>query len=67
MVDELFARISEIAAQGVTVLLVEQKVAHALALADRGYVLENGRTVLAGTGKELQENDYVQRSYLGAV
>jgi branched-chain amino acid transport system ATP-binding protein len=67
LVDELFARIADIAREGITTLLVEQKVAHTLEIADRGYILETGRTVLAGTGKELRENEYVQRSYLGAV
>jgi branched-chain amino acid transport system ATP-binding protein len=67
LVNELFARIVEIARQGVTILLVEQKVAHTLEIADRGYILETGRTVLSGTGKELLENEYVQRSYLGAT
>ena len=67
LVDELFARIADIAGGGVTTLLVEQKVAHALEIADRGYILETGRTVLSGTGKELREDEYVQRSYLGAA
>ena len=67
LVNELFARIGEIARQGVTILLVEQKVASSLEIADRGYILEGGRAVLCGTGKELLQNDYVQRSYLGAV
>ncbi|HWU40973.1 MAG TPA: ABC transporter ATP-binding protein [Candidatus Acidoferrum sp.] len=67
LVDELFARIVDIAREGITILLVEQKVAHTLDIADRGYILETGRTVLTGTGKELQQNEYVQRSYLGAV
>ncbi len=67
LVNELFARIAEIAQQGVTILLVEQKVAHTLEIANRGYILETGRTVLSGTGKELLENEYVQRSYLGAA
>jgi branched-chain amino acid transport system ATP-binding protein len=67
LVDELFARIVDIARGGITILLVEQKVAHALEIADRGYILETGRTGLSGTGKELQENEYVQRSYLGAT
>ncbi len=67
LVDELFARIADIAREGITILLVEQKVAHALEIADRGYILETGRTVLSGTGKELRENEYVQRSYLGAA
>lgn len=67
LVNELFARIAEIARQGVTILLVEQKVAHTLEIADRGYILEGGRTVLSGTGRELLGNDYVQRSYLGVT
>jgi branched-chain amino acid transport system ATP-binding protein len=67
LVNELFARIGEIARQGVTILLVEQKVAHTLEISDRGYILESGRTVLTGTGQELLQNDYVQRSYLGAT
>ncbi len=67
LANELFARIVDIAREGITILLVEQKVAHALEIADRGHVLETGRTVLSGTGKELLENEYVQRSYLGAV
>jgi branched-chain amino acid transport system ATP-binding protein len=66
LVDEMFAKITDIAKQNVTILLVEQKVAHTLEIADRGYILESGRTVLAGTGKELRESEYVQRSYLGA-
>jgi branched-chain amino acid transport system ATP-binding protein len=67
LVDELFGRIADIAREGITILLVEQKVAHTLEIADRGYILETGRTVLSGTGKELRENEYVQRSYLGAA
>ena len=66
LVDELFAKITDIAKQNVTILLVEQKVAHVLEITDRGYILETGRTVLSGTGKELRESEYVQRSYLGA-
>ena len=65
LVDKLFAKIADIAMQNVTILLVEQKVGHALEIADRGYILETGRTVLSGTGKELRESEYVQRSYLG--
>ncbi len=65
LVDELFAKITDIAKQNVTILLVEQKIAHALEIADHGYILETGRTVLSGTGKKLRESEYVQRSYLG--
>jgi branched-chain amino acid transport system ATP-binding protein len=48
-----------------TVLLVEQNVAQSLALADRGYVLENGRIVMSGTGAELLADDRVRRAYIG--
>jgi len=54
-----------IRATGVGVLLVEQNVRQALALADRGYVLENGRIVLQGSGGELIEHPRVKRAYLG--
>jgi branched-chain amino acid transport system ATP-binding protein len=47
------------------VLLVEQNVAQALSVADRAYVLENGRVTLQGSGKELLEHDGVRRAYLG--
>ena len=64
--DEIFARIVAIHANGgVTVLLVEQRVAEALHFANRGYVLEDGRIVLEGTQAELQGNDRVRQAYLG--
>jgi len=65
MVDMLFELVALIRSQGVTVLLVEQNVRRALALADRGYVLENGRVVLEGRGAELAEHRKVKRAYLG--
>jgi len=49
----------------VTVLLVEQKVQEALEIADRGYVLQNGRLAVAGSGAELLESDIVKKAYLG--
>lgn len=49
----------------VTVLMVEQNVQEALEIADRGYVLQNGRLVLEGTGEELLESDVVKKAYLG--
>lgn len=52
-------------AQGTTILLVEQNAQAALALADRGYVIETGRIVLEGTGRELLGNDHVRKAYLG--
>jgi branched-chain amino acid transport system ATP-binding protein len=65
MVEEMFRVIGEINRTGVTVLLVEQNTENALALAHRGYVLESGRVVLAGTGKELLANEQVRQAYLG--
>ena len=50
---------------GLTVMLVEQNVAQSLALADRAYVLENGRIVMSGTGKELLADDRVRKAYIG--
>jgi branched-chain amino acid transport system ATP-binding protein len=47
------------------VLLVEQNVQHSLRLADRGYVLENGSLVLAGSGAELLNSEHTKRAYLG--
>ncbi len=67
VVAELFSRIRQIAREGVTILLVEQKVADALELADRGYVLESGRTILSGAAPELQANAHIQEAYLGAA
>lgn len=65
MVAEVFSVIKRIHAQGVTVLLIEQNAAAALAVAHRGYVMENGQMVLTGTGKELAADGRVQRAYLG--
>jgi branched-chain amino acid transport system ATP-binding protein len=64
--DEIFERIVSIHAEsGLTVLLVEQRVAEALHFADRGYVLEAGRVVLEGTHDELKSNDRIRQAYLG--
>ena len=51
---------------GKTVLIVEQNARAALSVADRGYVLENGRVVLQGAARELVGNDYVRKTYLAA-
>ena len=64
--DEIFERIVAIHADaGLTILLVEQRVAEALHFANRGYVLEAGRVVLEGTHDELKSNDRVRQAYLG--
>ena len=65
LVDEIFASLARIKAEGATILLVEQNVVEALQLADRGYVLQTGRVVLSGTGQELVRSDLVRRAYLG--
>ncbi len=65
IVKQIFSVIGEInRRQGVTVLLVEQNAFHALRLANRGYVLANGRIVLEGTGAELLANEEVRKAYL---
>ena len=65
MVREIFRIVVEINKTGLTVLLVEQNVRQALRIAQRGYVLENGRIVLAGSGAELLDNPRVTEAYLG--
>ncbi|MSP01616.1 MAG: ABC transporter ATP-binding protein [Acetobacteraceae bacterium] len=63
--DTIFERISQIHTDGVTVLLVEQRVAEALELSDHGYVLETGHMVLEGPYETLMADDRVRKSYLG--
>jgi branched-chain amino acid transport system ATP-binding protein len=65
VVRELFQVIAGIAREGCTVVLVEQNARSALRIANRGYVLENGRVVLEGASEELLANRAVQRAYLG--
>jgi branched-chain amino acid transport system ATP-binding protein len=65
VVDRIFDVIRTINRQGVPVLLVEQNVQRTLAIADRAYVLEEGRVALTGPGRELLERDDVRRAYLG--
>src|ERR1700710_2458924 len=65
IVAQIFEIIKEINREGVTVLLVEQNAAQALAIANRGYVLETGEIVLQGTGSELLADDRVRAAYLG--
>jgi len=66
IVEQMFSVIQEINRSGTTVLLAEQNASAALKIADRGYVIENGRIVLAGDSKELLENDDIRRAYIGA-
>jgi branched-chain amino acid transport system ATP-binding protein len=68
IIDEVFALIERLKkAGGTTILLVEQLAYRALEVADRAYVLEQGRIRLEGTGKELMTNEAVRRAYLGAT
>ncbi len=65
MIQLIFETIAELKAAGTTILLVEQNASAALALADVGYVLETGRVVLSGPGKDLLKDDKVRKAYLG--
>jgi len=65
MVEEVFRVVAEINKSNVTVLLVEQNTAHALAIAHKGFVMEVGKVTLSGTGEELLANSDVRRAYLG--
>jgi branched-chain amino acid transport system ATP-binding protein len=65
LVQDLFRTIRALNQKGLTVLLVEQNVVASLKLAARGYVLENGRIVMSGTGAELLDDDRVRQAYLG--
>ncbi|TRZ98349.1 MAG: ABC transporter ATP-binding protein [Deltaproteobacteria bacterium] len=65
LVQEVFEIAKRINREGVTVMLVEQNVRQTLAMCDRAYVLENGRVVLEGTGKNLMDDPHVKEAYLG--
>ena len=65
IVEEIFRIVRQLRDRGITILLVEQNARAALAIADRGYVMETGRIVLSGGGRELLSNAQVQKAYLG--
>jgi len=65
VMDELFSRIIEVRKTGVGILMVEQNAKQALSIADRGYVLVNGKNSREGTGEELLNNPEVRKSFLG--
>jgi branched-chain amino acid transport system ATP-binding protein len=65
LVADIFRIIKRINKEGVTVLVTEQNTKQSLETSDRGYVLENGRVVLSGTGQELLDNEHVKQAYLG--
>ncbi|MEN6357975.1 MAG: ABC transporter ATP-binding protein [Armatimonadota bacterium] len=65
LVAELFEKIAALKDQGMTILLAEQNVHKALDIADRGYVIENGRIILEDTGDALKSSEQIQKAYLG--
>ncbi|QSR36343.1 branched-chain amino acid ABC transporter ATP-binding protein [Marinobacterium iners] len=65
IIQQIFGIIEKLRDEGVTIFLVEQNAHQALKIADRGYVLENGRIVMSGTGNALLNDDSVRKAYLG--
>ena len=65
LVEQIFDIIRQLHTDGTTILLVEQNAQAALAVADRGYVLETGRITMSGSGKELLTNESIKAAYLG--
>jgi branched-chain amino acid transport system ATP-binding protein len=65
LVDDIFAAIQRIRDLGLTVLLVEQRLAEALEIADRAYVLQTGRVVMSGPARDIAADGAVRRAYLG--
>jgi branched-chain amino acid transport system ATP-binding protein len=65
MVKELFKSIVAMNEQGITILLVEQNIRHALEIADRAYLIENGRITMQGAPDSFLQNDHVKKAYLG--
>jgi branched-chain amino acid transport system ATP-binding protein len=64
-VERVFDLVQRLRDQGITILMVEQNVEHVLRIADRGYVLENGRIVLHNTGRDLLQDPRLKTAYLG--
>ena len=65
LVEQIFEIIENLHKAGTTILLVEQNAQAALSVADRGYVLETGKVVTTGTGRELLESPAIKKAYLG--
>jgi branched-chain amino acid transport system ATP-binding protein len=65
LVDQSFHVLSQLRDEGITVLLIEQNVTKSLGIADRGYVLQNGRVVLTGSREEFESSELVGQAYLG--
>ena len=65
IVSVLFEAIQNINSEGITILLVEQNIRHSLSISHWGYVLENGKIAMEGTGEELLTNSHIKQAYLG--
>ena len=65
LTQEIFRLAQQVHREGLTILMVEQNVKQTLAICDRAYVLENGRIILEGKGRELLENEQVKQAFLG--
>jgi branched-chain amino acid transport system ATP-binding protein len=65
VMDELFDRIIEVARVGIPILMVEQNARQALEIADKGYVMVQGRNAYSGTGRQLLADTKVRKSFLG--
>jgi len=65
LVEEMFALVRRLSAEGLAILLVEQNVVQSLGVASRAYVLESGRIALSGTGEALARDPNLQKTYLG--
>ena len=65
LLSEVFQVIKSLREQGITILLIEQNVTRTLEIADRAYVLENGRVVLEGKSEKLLQEELVRKAYLG--
>lgn len=65
IVDSLFEALAKLRGEGITILLPEQNALRALELADRGYVIQDGKIVTEGTSDELMKSDLVKKAYLG--
>jgi branched-chain amino acid transport system ATP-binding protein len=65
LVDEMLEAVAKLKQSGKTILLVEQNVREALELSDRGYVLQTGRTIHHGTGRDLLNTEIIKKAFLG--
>ena len=65
VVDEIFQIIQRLRDQGIAIFLIEQNVQQTLEIAERAYVLENGRIILAGESAKLLQEDFIRKAYLG--